>query len=115
MSMPWRFAVWISVSPANASTPRPFSVIAIVWSWGRALMLFSDLVREVLDDAAQGIRRGLTEPADRRVGHRDRQFFEQVAIPVVPLDHAGRLLGADPARRALAARLVGEELHHAGV
>src|SRR3954454_22425798 len=103
MSMPWRSAVFSSVSPAYASAARPFSVIGIVSGLRTALMFGgSDLVREVLHDAAHRVRRRLAEAADRGVGHRQRQLFDQALIPLVHPDKPCRLFRADPAWRAFA-------------
>src|SRR5437588_554771 len=78
MSTPWRFAAWMIVSPAKALTVSPFSLKSMVCVFPTGSFIFiSDLVREVLDHAADGIRRGLPQPADRRVGHGDVQLLEQ--------------------------------------
>ena len=66
---------------------------------------------KVADHAGDGVGRRLPEPADRRVGHRPRQFVEQRQIPCRLLEQPDRLLGADAARRALAARFVGKKPH----
>src|SRR5262245_51016800 len=114
MSTSWRFAAWMIVSPANAEIVSPFSLKSMVSAAAVARsfsFIRSDLVREVLRDAANRIRGSLAQAADRRVGHRDRELLEELLVPFLRLHQLGRLRGADPARRALPARLVLEEAH----
>ena len=59
----------------------------------------------------QRIRGRLAEAADRGIAHRLAQLVEQFPVPHRPLHQHRRLLGADAARRALAAALVLEEAH----
>src|SRR6266481_4205474 len=51
-----------------------------------------------------GVR--LAEAADRRIAHRLAQFVQQLPVPDRPFHQQCRLLGADPARRALAAAFI---------
>src|SRR5690349_3630266 len=114
MSTPWRSAACRIVSPAKAEIVSPFSLNSMVSAFEARSFIFmrSYLVPEMLRHAADRIRRRLPEAADRGVGHRDRQVLEELAIPLRRLHQVGGLHGAGAARRALAARLVGEELHH---
>src|SRR5687768_14189319 len=113
MSTPWRAAAWMIVSPAKAEMVSPFSLKSMVSAVAASSFIFiSDLVRKVLRDAANGIGGGLPEAADGGIGHRDRQLFQQLAVPPGLLHQVRGLHGADAAGRALAAGLVGEELHH---
>ncbi len=65
----------------------------------------------MLDYAANRIRRRLAEAADRSVGHRLRQFFQQCGVPLRLTQQTDGFCRSDAARRALPARFVGEELH----
>src|SRR5690349_17816460 len=56
-----------------------------------------ELFGKVFHDACQRVRRGLTEPADRRVAHQLRQLVEQADVPRTLRHQLRRLLGADPA------------------
>src|SRR5689334_21324343 len=109
MSVPWRLAAWMIVSPAKALIVSPFSLNSMVSALAASSFIFmpSNLVRKVLDHAADGIRRRLAQAADRRVRHRDGELFQQLAIPFRPLHQHRGLLRARAARRALAAGLVG--------
>ena len=79
----------------------------------RLLMHYSTSFGKVLQHRQHRIGRRLTEAADRRVHHRLRQLLHQRLRPTAALFiRSQRLHRADAARRALAARLVGEELHH---
>src|SRR5688572_20685269 len=112
MSTPWRFAAWMIVSPAYAETVSPFSLNSIVSApTGGSFIFMSDLVREMLRDATNGIGRGLPQAADRGIGHRDRELLEELVVPLLRLHQRRGLRGAHAARRALAARLVLEEAH----
>src|SRR5262252_1179733 len=111
MSVPWRLAAWMIVSPAKAEMVSPFSLNSMVSAATGSFIFMSDLVREVLRDAADGIRGGLAQAADRRVGHRDRQFLQQRRVPLLRFHEVRGLRGANAAWRALAARLVLEEAH----
>src|SRR5258708_23885595 len=100
------------VSPANAEMVSPFSLNSIVSAFPTGSFIFmSHLVREMLGDAADRIRRRLAEAADRRVGHRHGELLEERAIPLRRFHEMRGLRGAHAARRALAARFVLEELH----
>src|SRR5581483_3644871 len=116
MSTPWRFAAWMIVSPGIAETCSPFKVngIALCSSSAMSFMVVSsrDLVREILDHALDRIRRRLVEAADGSIGHRLRQLVQERLIPFRRLQQLNGLRRADAARRALAARLFGEEFHH---
>src|SRR6478736_6856983 len=67
------------------------------------------LIREMLHGGDEGIGRGLAKPANRRVAHGLGKLIQQFGIPIVALKQRYRLVAADTARRALAARLVLEE------
>src|SRR6185295_16648087 len=99
------------VSPANAEMVSPFSLNSIVSAPTGSFIFISDLVREMLRDAANRIGRRLAEAADRGVGHRDRQLFQQSRVPPGRFHQVRGLGGADAAGRALAAGLVLEEAH----
>src|SRR6185295_9510412 len=111
MSTPWRAAAWMMVSPANAEIVSPFSLNSIVSAPTGSFIFISNLVREMLHDAADRIGCGLTQAADGRVGHRDRQLLEQRLVPFLGFHQVRRLRRAHAARRALAAGLVLEEAH----
>src|SRR4029453_13739478 len=116
MATPRRSATSISVSPANASTCSPFSLKAMIscarTASGAFIGLLIYLVRKVFDHAGDRVGRSLAEPADRGIDHRPRQLGETRLVPARRLHQRHRFLGADAARRALPARLVGEEFHH---
>ena len=102
------------VSPAKAEMVSPFSLNSIVSAPTGLVHLHAiaaPRAGEVLRDAADRIGRRLPEAADRRVGHRDRELFEQRVVPLRRFHQLRGLGGADAARRALAARLVLEEAH----
>src|ERR1700682_5977301 len=100
------------VSPANAEMVSPFSLNSMVSAFPMGSFIFmSHLVREMFGDAADRIGRGLAEAADRSVGHRDGKLLEKRGVPLRRLHELCRLRGTHAARRALAARLVLEELH----
>src|SRR5262245_13896165 len=104
MSTPWRFAAWMIVSPANAEVVSPISLKSMVSSAAAARSLSfmrSHFVRKVLRDAANGIRSGLPEPADRCIGHRDRELLQELLVPLRRLHQLRGLRRADAARRAL--------------
>src|SRR5258706_15876877 len=105
MSTPWRLAAWMMVSPACAEMVSPFSLNSMASALPTGSFIFmSDLAREMLRDAADRVGRGLAEAADRRVGHRDREFLEERLVPLLRFHQLRRLGGADAAGRALAAR-----------
>src|SRR5690349_10082662 len=112
MSVPWRLAAWMIVSPAKAEIVSPFSLNSMVSAFpASSFILISDLVREMFRDAADRVGSRLSETADRGVGHRDRKLLEERRVPLLRFHEVRGLRGADPARRALAARLVLEEAH----
>src|SRR5689334_1673765 len=112
MSTPWRLAAWMMVSPASALTVSPFSLKSMVSVFPTGSFIFmSDLVREVLHDAADGIGRRLAQAADGCIGHGDVQVLQQRLVPLRRFHEMRGLRGADAARRALPARLVLEEPH----
>src|SRR3954470_13119201 len=119
MSTPWRPAAWMMVSPSKAEMVSPFSLKSMVWALAARSFIFMclNLVPEVLHDGADRVGRGLSEPADRCVGHGDRELLQQLPIPLRLLHELHRLGGPDAAWRALPARLVLEELHevHRGI
>ncbi len=80
---------------------------------GRQLLVhYSTSAGKVFQHGEHRIGRRLAQAADRRVHHRLRQLLQERGVPPLRLHQLERLDGADPARRALAARLFGEELHH---
>src|SRR5688572_28288440 len=100
------------VSPAKAEMVSPFSLNSIVSAFPTGSFIFmSYLVREMLRDAADRIRRRLSESADRGVGHRHRELFQQRVVPFGRFHQVRRFRGADAAGRALAAGFMLEELH----
>src|SRR4029450_4268521 len=121
--MPWRLAASIRLSSDHPATLLPLSVNDTGFDAGRGARLHAvrastatagpsrDLLREVLDDRQRRVRRRLAEAADRRVDHRLRQLLQERLIPSALLHQLERLDRADAARRALAARLLREELH----
>src|SRR5260221_11146223 len=112
MSTPCRLAAWMMVSPACAEMVSPFSLNSMTSALPTGSFIFmSDLAREMLGDAADRVRCRLAEAADGGVGHRDRQLFEQILVPLLRFHQLRGLRGADAAGRALAARLVLEEAH----
>src|SRR5690349_14579621 len=106
MSTPRRSATSISVSPGSACTSSPFSLKAMS-SWARAVsfIVLIHFLREIFDDTCDGIGRRLAEAADGRVHHRLRKVGEQRLVPPRLAHQHRRLVGADAARRALAAGL----------
>ena len=76
-----------------------------------------EVVGEVLDRAAHRHRGQPAHGAQRALGHHVAEVFEQRQVLVAvlarddPVDHLDAAHRADPARRALAARLRGAELH----
>src|SRR3954471_15693492 len=103
------------VSPAKAEIVSPFSLNSIVSALAASSFIFiSDLVPEVLDHAPDGIGGRLPEPADGGIGHGDGKLLEQLAVPPRRFHQLRGLDRAGAARRALAAGLVREELHHVG-
>src|SRR5262249_29537045 len=69
------------------------------------------LVREIPHHRQRGIRRRLPQATYGSVHHGLRKFLEQRLVPFALFHQRQRLGGAHPAGRALAARLVVEELH----
>src|SRR5262245_26445900 len=69
-----------------------------------------DLVREVFHHRKHRVGRCLPQPAYGCVHHRRGKFLEQRLVPLLFRDQLERLGGAHAAGRALAARLLGEEL-----
>ena len=74
-------------------------------------MTLFELLGEIAQRAAQGIRRCLAQPAYGSVFHRAREIFEQRLIPRRLLHQHRRFRGADTAGRALTATLVFEKPH----
>ena len=76
-----------------------------------------EVVGEVHERTADGHRRQPAHRAQRALGHHVAEIFEQGEVLVAvlaggdPVDHFHAAHRADPARRALAARLRGTELH----
>src|SRR6476620_6567078 len=56
------------------------------------------LIREMLHGCDEGIGRGLTKPANRRVAHGLRKLVQQFRIPIVALKQRHRLVAADTTR-----------------
>src|SRR5690242_4617999 len=100
------------VSPAKAEMVSPFSLNSMVSAFAatRSLSFISNLVGEVLRDATDRVGCRLPEAADGRIGHRDRKLLQQCLVPPGLRHQVRGLAGAHAARRALAARLVLEEL-----
>ena len=67
------------------------------------------LIQEELHGRDKGIGRGLSKSADRRVAHGLGELVQKLLVPLPPFEQRHRLVAADPARRALTARLVFEE------
>src|SRR5580765_6889068 len=67
-----------------------------------------ELVREILHHAGDRIGRRLAQAADRGIGHRLRELVQERSVPARAREQTHRLLGANPARRALSAGFVGE-------
>src|SRR5512142_2284515 len=115
MSVPWRFAASMIVSPAKAEIVSPFSLNSMVSALSTGSFIFigspSDLVREVLGHAADRVRRRLAEAADGSVRHRDRELLQELLVPFLRFHELRGLRGAHAARRALAAGFVLEEPH----
>src|SRR5579862_1166805 len=113
MSTPCRLAAWMMVSPAKAETVSPFSLNSMtsVPTGGSFIFIVSNLVRKMLRDASNRVRRRLSQAADGCVRHRHRKFLEKFLVPLGGLHQARGLRRADAARRALAAGLVLEETH----
>src|SRR6516164_5768005 len=91
-----------------------FLLVAIAHSADLALPMsqrFGQFIGKILYHAQQRVRRRLAQSAYRRIAHQHRQFVEERRIPRTFGHKLGRLFGADPARRTLAAALVFEEFH----
>src|SRR5687767_2857972 len=100
------------VSPAYAETVSPLSLNSMVSApTGGSFIFMSYLVREMLRDTANRIRRRLPQAADRGVGHRDRKLLQELVVPLLRFHQVRGLGGAHAAGSALAARLVLEEAH----
>src|SRR5205085_1179692 len=67
------------------------------------------IAAEMLHDHLDRVHRGLSQPADRRIGHDPRQLGEHILVPARLVHQHDSLLGADPARRALAAAFILEK------
>src|ERR1700692_3616771 len=113
--MPSRSAISRMVSVLGPVTSRPLSVNVTVAASNCArsarVMAFigypsGNFVRKILHDAIHGVRRRLTQAANRGVAHHLRQIREQRLVPLVVRNQDVRLGGADAARRALAAGLM---------
>src|SRR5262247_2219635 len=101
------------VSSDRPTTAWPFSLnsTGIVAAWAVLMRSMShNLFRKVLHDGQHGVGRSLPEPAYGCVHHRRGKFLEQRLVPLLFRDQPERLGGAYAAGRALAARLLGEEL-----
>src|SRR5258705_12345672 len=68
------------------------------------------LVRKVFHHGKHRVGRRLPQPAYGCVHHRLGKFLQQRLVPLLFFDQLERLGGPDAAGRALAARLLGEEL-----
>src|SRR3970040_373212 len=112
--MPWRSATCQMVSPGRASTSLPLRVnlieSLIVLSRNPAL-LTNNVLAEMFQHHFQRVGGGLAEAANRGVGHGAAELLQESLVPNLLRHQLRRLLGADPARRALAAALVLEESH----
>src|SRR5271155_3874581 len=102
------------VSPAGASTSRPSRVnlmgclVSLMASPAMFLPASKgriELLGEVFKHAQQWIGRCLAEAADRSVAHGGGKLGQQRLVPRPRRHQHRRLLGAGPARRALAAAL----------
>src|SRR5688572_27920474 len=101
MSTPCRFTARMMVTTAYAQTVSPLSLNSIVSApTGGSFIFMSYLVREMLRDTADGIWRGLAEAADRGIGHRHRELFQQLGVPHLRFHELGRLGSAHAARSA---------------
>src|SRR5215813_13150770 len=98
---------WMSISRSSMKKVFGLSVSLIVRSCrSPTAQRLGELVGKVFHHADQRVRRGLTQSADRGVAHQLGELVEQAFVPLAVLHQLGRLLGADAARRALAAALV---------
>src|SRR5438309_6057882 len=95
---------------SGAFIPAPFVECADADSSECAAKSF-DFVRKILDHTRDRIGRRLSQPANRRVGHRLRELVQEGGVPIRLREQADGLFRSYAAGRALAARLVGEELH----
>src|SRR6266851_2672785 len=124
--MPQRRAARKMVSPTRASTSWPSRVklkglaaplLLMCTSSGSSSApsprpeWFGEIVGKILQDAKKRIWGRLAEAADRRIAHGGRELIEQAFVPRSIRHQLRRLLGPDPAGRALAAALVLEEAH----
>src|SRR5947209_15958709 len=70
-----------------------------------------DLLRKVFHHRKHRVGGGLPQPAYGCVHHRLGKLLQQRLVPFLFFHELERLCRADPAGRALPARLLGEELH----
>src|SRR5579862_9392337 len=106
------------VSPSCASTSRPSRMNVTVFAAPfpavivspRAKRLF-EVFGEIFQQANKWIWRRLSEPANWSVAHGGRKLRQQIHVPRTLRHQSGRLFAAHPARRALSAALILEELH----
>src|SRR6056297_1412732 len=70
------------------------------------------LLGEMLERQADGVRRRLSEAADRGIRHDRAEVLQKFDVPALRLHELHRLLAADPAGGALSAALVLEEAEH---
>src|SRR5262245_51712213 len=112
MSVPLRCATCQIVSPSLASTSLPsrLNVMVLLIASPLAERLY-EIVAEILEHAAQRVRCGLAEAADRGIAHRGGKLVQQRLVPRPGCHQLDGLLGSDTAWRALAAALVLEEAH----
>src|SRR5260221_10016088 len=116
--MPQCLALSIKVSSVRPTPVLPFTLTSTGIVAACAVLMRSIgclppsryLVREVFHHRKHRVGRRLPQPAYGCVHHRLGKFLEQRLVPFLFFYELERLGGADAAGRALAARLLGEEL-----
>src|SRR5579871_6548286 len=108
-------SVWVGCTVIRSSH-RPRRRSGWIERAAASLLVLDDLVAEVLDGRADRHRRRVTEGAERAAHDVVADVEDRVQVLVVPgarlkpLDRPDQPVGALPARRALAARLMLVEL-----
>src|SRR4051812_6057211 len=123
MKTPWRAAAWTRSSPSGALARRPSSVkltivLTVCSSYCGLTQRFEE-IRPVAERISHREGRPLPKPADRGCRHRVEPLLRPLACHRRPaalelLDEMMHAAVSDPARRALLARLLGEEPHRLG-